>query len=51
MTLRPGDLIFTGTPSGVMLGYPEDAKDWLRPGDTVEVSIEGIGTLRNTLIQ
>lgn len=47
-TLLPGDLIFTGTPQGVMHGYPKDQKKWLKPGDHVEVTIEGIGTLRNT---
>lgn len=47
-TLMPGDLIFTGTPQGVMHGYPADKKNWLKPGDTVEVTIEGIGTLHNT---
>lgn len=46
-TLMPGDLIFTGTPQGVMHGYPADQKDWLKPGDRVEVTIEGIGTLHN----
>lgn len=49
-TLMPGDLIFTGTPQGVMHGYPADKKNWLKPGDTVEVSIEGIGTLHNYFI-
>jgi 2-keto-4-pentenoate hydratase/2-oxohepta-3-ene-1,7-dioic acid hydratase in catechol pathway len=38
MTLEPGDLVFTGTPAGVSP---------LRPGDTVEVKVEGIGTLSN----
>ncbi len=47
-TLLPGDLIFTGTPEGVMQGYPPEQKDWLKPGDQVEVTIQGIGTLRNT---
>lgn len=32
-----------------MHGYPADAKNWLKPGDTVEIEIEGIGTLCNTL--
>ena len=50
MTLMPGDIIFTGTPHGVMQGYPADQKNWLKPGDTVEISIEGIGKLTNTLI-
>lgn len=45
--LMPGDLIFTGTPQGVMHGYPADQKNWLKPGDRVEVTIEGIGTLHN----
>lgn len=47
-TLLPGDLIFTGTPEGVMQGYPADQKRWLRPGDQVDVTIQGIGTLTNT---
>jgi len=46
-TLMPGDLIFTGTPQGVMQGYPADQKDWLKAGDKVEVTIGGIGTLLN----
>ena len=47
-TLQPGDLIFTGTPQGVMHGYPADAKNWLKPGDKVDVTIEHIGTLSTT---
>ena len=47
-TLQPGDMIFTGTPQGVMHGYPKDQKNWLKPGDAVAVTIEGIGTLHNT---
>lgn len=47
-TLQPGDLIFTGTPQGVMHGYPADRKNWLKPGDRVDVTIEGIGTLTTT---
>ena len=46
--LCPGDLIYTGTPSGVALEGKE--KRWLRPGDVVDVEIEGIGTLRNPLV-
>ena len=46
--LCPGDMIFTGTPSGVAL--EENVKHWLKPGDVVDVEIEGIGTLTNTLI-
>lgn len=47
-TLQPGDLIFTGTPQGVMHGYPADRKSWLKPGDRVDVTIQGIGTLTTT---
>jgi 2-keto-4-pentenoate hydratase/2-oxohepta-3-ene-1,7-dioic acid hydratase in catechol pathway len=49
-TLLPGDLIFTGTPQGVMHGYPADQKSWLKPGDRVVVSIEGIGDLENEFV-
>lgn len=45
LTLEPGDLIFTGTPEGVVCGKPEGERDWIRPGDVVEATIEGIGTL------
>ena len=48
-TLLPGDLIFTGTPQGVMHGYPADQKNWLKPGDQVDIIIENIGTLHNTM--
>ena len=49
MTLRPGDLIFTGTPDGVILGYPEEKQNWLKSGDEMVVSIESIGELKNIL--
>ncbi len=49
MTLEPGDAIFTGTPSGVMIGRPAGEQVWLRAGDLTEVEIEGIGTLANTI--
>jgi 2-keto-4-pentenoate hydratase/2-oxohepta-3-ene-1,7-dioic acid hydratase in catechol pathway len=45
ITLYPGDLILTGTPSGVGMARQE----FLKPGDVVRVWIEGIGTLSNTL--
>lgn len=45
MTLEPGDLIATGTALGVGIGF--DPPRYLAPGDVVEVSIDGIGTLRN----
>ena len=49
MTLRPGDIIFTGTPAGVILGYPEEQRNWLKSGDEVVISIEKIGSLKNKL--
>ena len=45
MTLRPGDVISTGTPTGA--GVRFDPPIWLKPGDTVEVEASGIGRLRN----
>jgi 2-keto-4-pentenoate hydratase/2-oxohepta-3-ene-1,7-dioic acid hydratase in catechol pathway len=46
--LEPGDVIATGTPAGVGIGF--DPPRYLRPGDTVEVEIPGIGTLTNTCV-
>lgn len=46
-TLVPGDVISTGTPVGA--GARFDPPKWLKPGDTVEVTVPGIGTLRNTV--
>ncbi len=45
MTLRPGDLIFTGTPPGV--GMAQKPPRFLKPGDVMEVSIQGLGKLVN----
>ena len=47
ITLQEGDIIFTGTPSGVVLGKNEKRYGWLKPGDTVSITISGIGTLVN----
>ena len=47
--LEPGDLIFTGTPSGVALEGGQSKYSWLKSGDRVDVEIQGIGTLQNTL--
>ena len=47
MTLEPGDVIFTGTPSGV--GHARKPPAWMKNGDTCEVEIQGIGTLRNPI--
>ncbi len=46
-TLRPGDVIFSGTPTGA--GARFDPPVWLEPGDVVEVSVPELGTLRNTI--
>ncbi len=46
MTLEPGDLIFTGTPEGVIIGYPKEKRVWLKPGDEVTTRIEKLGELK-----
>jgi acylpyruvate hydrolase len=48
MTLVPGDVIVTGTPSGV--GLARKPPLWMKPGDVVEVEIEEIGILRNPIV-
>ena len=50
LTLKPGDLIFTGTPEGVILGYPKDKQVWLKAGDTVTTTIAKLGTLEFRLV-
>jgi 2-keto-4-pentenoate hydratase/2-oxohepta-3-ene-1,7-dioic acid hydratase in catechol pathway len=47
-TLRPGDVIATGTPGGV--GFARTPPVWLVPGDTIEVTVEGIGTISNRVV-
>jgi acylpyruvate hydrolase len=47
LTLEPGDVIFTGTPSGV--GHARKPPAWMKNGDTIEVEIQGVGTLRNPI--
>ncbi|WP_127125836.1 fumarylacetoacetate hydrolase family protein [Georgenia sp. SYP-B2076] len=47
-TLRPGDVIATGTPAGV--GFARTPQRFIRPGDVVETTIDGLGTLRNTAV-
>ena len=49
MTLEPGDVIITGTPSGV--GKARKPSVFLTPGDTCDIEIEGIGLLRNSVVQ
>ena len=46
--LEPGDVVATGTPSGV--GAARKPPRWMVPGDVIEVEIEGIGTLRNDVV-
>ncbi len=47
MTLKPGDVISTGTPEGVVMGMKE--KNWLKPGDEVVVEVEGLGKCTNQM--
>ena len=47
MTLLPGDLIATGTPSGV--GFARTPPEFLQPGDVVTCTVEGVGTIRNRI--
>ncbi|MEQ8506176.1 MAG: fumarylacetoacetate hydrolase family protein [Rhodospirillales bacterium] len=48
MTLEPGDVVATGTPSGV--AHAMNPPGWMKPGDRVEVEIEGIGVLGNPIV-
>jgi len=45
-TLEPGDIIWSGTPEGVILGYPKDKQVWLKAGDEIVSSIEKLGSLK-----
>ena len=47
MTLEKGDIISTGTPAGVMLNKPDAV--YLKDGDRIEMEIEGLGKLENTV--
>jgi 2-keto-4-pentenoate hydratase/2-oxohepta-3-ene-1,7-dioic acid hydratase in catechol pathway len=49
LTLEPGDIIATGTPDGV--GFARTPPEFLHPGDLMESTIEGIGTMRNRVVQ
>ncbi len=49
VTLQPGDVIFTGTPSGVIYGMPKEKQVWLKPGDRVRSTISKLGELTFTL--
>ncbi len=48
LTLEPGDVIATGTPSGV--GYAMNPRQWLKIGDVITCRIEGLGSLTNTVV-
>ena len=45
MTLMPGDIIFTGTPEGVIAGMPADKRVWLKPGNKLRCAVEPLGAL------
>jgi 2-keto-4-pentenoate hydratase/2-oxohepta-3-ene-1,7-dioic acid hydratase in catechol pathway len=49
-TLKPGDIIFTGTPEGVIAGYPKERQVWLKAGDRVTSTIETLGRLDFRLV-
>lgn len=48
ITLEPGDIIASGTPEGV--GAGRDPQEWMWPGDVVEAVVEGIGSLRHSIV-
>ncbi len=48
-TLEPGDVIPTGTPSGVAMGL--DPRVWLKPGDVVKITIDQVGTIENPVVK
>ena len=50
LTLAPGDIIFTGTPEGVILGYAKEKQVWLKAGDQITCSVEKLGVLKFNLI-
>lgn len=48
--LKPGDIIYTGTPQGVIQGMPKDKQVWLKPGDKIACSLEKLGELKFDLV-
>jgi 2-keto-4-pentenoate hydratase/2-oxohepta-3-ene-1,7-dioic acid hydratase in catechol pathway len=50
ITLKPGDIIFTGTPFGVIQGLPPEKRVWLKAGDKIACSLEKLGELRFDLV-
>jgi len=51
MSLSPGDLILTGTPEGVVMGYPPEKQIYLKPGDIVTIEIEKLGAITNRMVE
>ncbi|WP_217591701.1 fumarylacetoacetate hydrolase family protein [Cohnella sp. GbtcB17] len=49
MTLSPGDIILTGTPQGVIFGYPPEKREWLKDGDELVLAIDKLGRLENRM--
>lgn len=49
MVLQPGDVILSGTPEGVILGQPENQREWLKVGDNMKVEIDNLGSLVNEI--
>lgn len=49
ITLKPGDLIHTGTPEGLIWGYPEEERVWLKSGEEMVDTIESLGELKTVL--
>lgn len=50
ITLQPGDVIFTGTPGGVIWGHPKEEQVWLKAGDRITTRISKLGELRVSLV-
>jgi 2-keto-4-pentenoate hydratase/2-oxohepta-3-ene-1,7-dioic acid hydratase in catechol pathway len=49
MTIKPGDILFTGTPQGVIIGKPKEQQVWLKKSDKIACSVEKLGELKFTL--
>jgi 2-keto-4-pentenoate hydratase/2-oxohepta-3-ene-1,7-dioic acid hydratase in catechol pathway len=50
MTIKPGDIFFTGTPQGVIIGKPKEEQVWLKKGDKIACSVEKLGELKFSLV-
>jgi 2-keto-4-pentenoate hydratase/2-oxohepta-3-ene-1,7-dioic acid hydratase in catechol pathway len=50
IAVEPGDMFATGSPGGVAVGQPDAADQFLKPGDVVECAIEGLITLRTSIV-